>query len=258
MTDVTPYYGQLNKYFDRIYVMTIKRAKERHEKLQHVLKGLDFHFLFGADNKEFVVDDLIKQGVYDPVKAKQVHRYHKLFNNGMLGCTITHKMVYEDVLKHGYKKVLIFEDDILPVEEGLKLFTTIMQELPNDWEMLYFDYNKNVEPPAGGFLKQQFYHVQKFFGGLNLTHKTISNLYARPYSKHLRIAGYHDFGSAYALTLGAAKKLVDLQTPIAYWSDHLLAYACSNKILKAYITVPKLFIQESQTNKAIVGSYAEE
>ena len=138
------------------------------------------------------------------------------------------------------------------------MFTQIMQELPADWEMVYFDYNKNVEPPAGGFLKQQFYHVQKFFGGLILTHKTISNIYARPYSDHLRIAGHHDFGSAYALTLGAAKKLVELQTPIAYWSDHLLAYACSNKILKAYITVPKLFIQESQTNKAVVGSYAEE
>ncbi len=258
MSDVTAYYQQLNNYFDRIYVMTIKRAAERQEKLRHVLKGLNFHFLFGADNKEFSVEGLIKSGVYDPVKARQVHRYHKLFNNGMLGCTITHKMVYEDVVKNGYKKVLIFEDDVLPVEEGLQLFPQIIKELPPDWEMLYFDYNKNTIQSAGGFLKQQFYHIQKLFGGLNLTHKTISNLYARPYSEHLRIAGHHDFGSAYALTLDAAKKLVALQTPIAYWSDHLLAYACSNKILKAYITVPKLFTQESQFNKAVVGSYAEE
>lgn len=258
MTDYTPYYTQLNSYFDRIYVMTIKRATERHAKLQQVLKGLDFQFLFGADNKEFNVDDLVRQGVYDPVKARQVHRYHKLFNNGMLGCTITHKMVYEDVVKHGYKRVLIFEDDILPVEEGLKLFPKIISELPPDWELVYFDYNKNVERPAGGFIKQQFYQLQRAAGQLNLTAKTISNLYAKPYSEHLKIAGHHDFGSAYALTAGAAKKLVDLQTPIAYWSDHLLAYACSNKILKAYLTVPKLFIQESQTNKAAVGSYAEE
>ena len=258
LSNVTPYYNQLNNYFDRIYVMTIRRATERHAKLQQVLKGLDFHFLYGADNKEFVVEDLIRQGIYDPVKAKQVHRYHKPFNMGMLGCTITHKMVYEDVVKHGYKKVLIFEDDVLPVEEGLKLFAQIVTELPSGWELVYFDYNKNVKRPAGGFIKQQFYHIQKALGKLNLTSKTISNLYAKPYSKHLKIAGHHDFGSAYAITLGAAQKLVQLQTPVAYWSDHLLAYACSNKILNAYLTVPKLFIQESQTNKAAVGSYAEE
>jgi len=258
MSDYTPYYTQLNNYFDHIYVMTIRRATERHEKLKYVLRGLNFQFLFGADNKEFNVDDLVRQGIYNPVKARQVHRYHKLFNNGMLGCTITHKMVYEDVVKNAYKKVLIFEDDILPVEEGLKQFPQIIQELPPDWEMVYFDYNKNTEQTAGNFFKQQFYHIQKALGRLNLTSKTISNLYAKPYSEHLKIAGHHDFGSAYALTLGAAQKLVDLQTPIAYWSDHLLAYACSNKILKAYLTLPKLFIQESQTNKAAVGSYAEE
>lgn len=238
--------------------MTIRRATERHEKLQSVLNGLNFNFLFGADNKEFNVDDLIKQGVYDPVKAKQVHRYNKLFNMGMLGCTITHKMVYEDVVKNGYKRVLIFEDDVLPLEEGLKVFPEIIQELPPDWELVYFDYNKNTQQTVGGFFKQQLYHAQKFFGGLNLTHKTISNLYARPYSKHLKVAGHHDFGSAYALTGQAAKKLVEIQTPVAYWSDHLLAYASSNRILNAYLTVPKLFIQESQFNKEAVGSYAEE
>ncbi|HVX50269.1 MAG TPA: glycosyltransferase family 25 protein [Chitinophagaceae bacterium] len=258
MNDLTPFYEKLNNFFDHIYVMTIRRATERQEKLHKVLKGLNFNFLIGADNKDFNVDELVKKGVFDPVKAKEVHRYNKPFNMGMLGCTITHRMVYEDVVKKGYKKVLIFEDDILPSEDGLKLFPNILKELPADWEMIYFDYNKNTERTPAGFIKQKFYHVQKAFGGLNLTHKTIDNLYARPYSNHLKIAGHHDFGSAYALTQSAAQKLLQLQTPIAYWSDHLLAYAASNRLVNAYLTVPKLFVQESQFNKAVVGSYAEE
>ncbi|MBC7903114.1 MAG: glycosyltransferase family 25 protein [Gemmatimonadaceae bacterium] len=258
MHNLLPYFQELNRYFDHVYIMTIHRATERHEKLKKVLEGFEYELLFGADNKEFSIEELKKNGVYDEEKAKSLHRYGKVMNPGMLGCTISHKMCYEAMIRDGHDRVLIFEDDILPEEEGLRLFPQIIKELPADWGMLYFDYDKNIERPAGGWLKQQFYHIQKLLGGITYSHTTINNLYSRPYSPHLRKAGYHDFGSAYAITRGTAKKLIELQTPIAFWSDHLLAYVSSNNIVNAYLTVPKLFVQESQFNKAVVGSYAEE
>ncbi|HRH60361.1 MAG TPA: glycosyltransferase family 25 protein [Chitinophagaceae bacterium] len=251
-------FSALNNYFDKIYVITLHRATERHEKIRTALRGLNFEFFPGADNKEFSVEALKAEGVYDEALAIEHHRYSKPMNPGMLGCTISHKMVYEDVIKNNYQRVLIFEDDVQPAAANIAAFPEITEELPDDWDVVYFDYSKNSDFKFSSALKQGVYHAQKFFFGMKYSHTAINNLFAKDYSPHLKTAGYHDFLSAYAITNKAAKLLVQLQTPISFWSDHLVAYASSNQLLKSFITVPKLFLQESQFNKELTGSYAEE
>jgi hypothetical protein len=134
---------------------------------------------------------------------------------------------------------------------------SIMKELPGDWELVYFDYHKNVESSMATKLKQHAYHIQKLLGGLKWSHDTISNLYATAYSPHLKKAGYHMYTSAYAITHSAAAKLLQMQTPIAYIADDLLAHAITNNVIKGFISVPKLFQQESQSDKDSV-SYVED
>lgn len=251
-------YEPLNNYFNHIYVITLKRAVERHEEIKENLDGLHYEFFYGADNKEFSMEQLIQQNIYSPEKAKALHRYNNPMKAGVVGCSLSHKMVYQDILANKYQRVLILEDDILPAENGLMQFAEIVQQLPPSWELLYFDYNKNTTYNLPAFLKQKFYHLQKFFGALKWSHTTIHNLYAKKYSGNLKIAGFHDFTSAYCITKSAAEKLIPLQTPVALASDNLLAHAITNNIIKGFISIPKLFVQQSQANKQIIGSYAEE
>lgn len=87
----------------------------------------------------------------------------------------------------------------------------------------------------------------------------ICNNYARPYKPHLFKAGNHEFASAYAITDTAAEKLIKLQTPICFQSDHLLSYACTNEIVKAFVSCPKVFLNESQLqDKRARERYVEE
>ncbi|MBS1730223.1 MAG: glycosyltransferase family 25 protein [Bacteroidetes bacterium] len=251
-------YKPLNDFFDHIYVITLKRASERHEKIKKELNGLNYHFFEATDYKDFSRDELISSGIYDPVRAKQNHRYGKEMRIGLLACTISHKSVYEDVLKNHYSRVLIFEDDVVPHKEGLQLFNEIIRELPSDWGVLYFDYSKNTTLNFFSTIKKQVYHIQKRLGHLNWSHKTIDNLFARPYSNHLKKAGYHDFASAYAITQKTAATLVKMQTPIIYFSDQVLPVACTEELVRGFISIPKLFIQQSQLYKEEVGSYVEE
>ena len=74
----------------------------------------------------------------------------------------------------------------------------------------------------------------------------VRNMYARNFQPHLLVAGHHQFASAYAVTRSAAEKLVKLQTPLSFQSDHLLSFASTNQLLKAYISYPKVFLNESQ------------
>lgn len=251
-------FSPLNIFFDHIYVITIRRDLTRQQKIIEALKGLNFNFLYGADFENLTVEDVVKQGLFDREEAIKKHRHHKDITKGMLGCTISHRMVYDDVVKNGYQRVLIFEDDVAPVQENIVQFTNIMQQLPGDWELVYFDYNKNTERNFFHLIKQNWYHIQKMITGLSHSHTALNNLYAKPFSSHLKIAGYHDFADAYAITQSAAQKFLKLQTPIVYWSDHLLAYCSANKIVNSYISVPKLFYQESMLSQYDTESYTSE
>ncbi|GEM_PF-3222042 len=72
--------------------------------------------------------------------------------------------------------------------------------------------------------------------------------------KHIFVAGFHDYTDAYAITLLEAKKLVELQSPVSYVADNLLAIASASKKLNAFISHPKLFQQLSQEQSSAFDS----
>jgi len=233
----------LNNFFDHIYVITLQRAGERHEALKKNLAGLNYEFFWGVDKRDHYISDMIRDGIYDEALAIKNHRYHKPLSKAQICCAWSHKKVYEDVLTRGYQKVLILEDDVMTRSHFAEESYLIFKELPEHWELLYLDYNKNEKRDA---VKQYWYHVQKIFGGLTWSHTTIQNLYPRKISEHLASAGFHDYTSAYAIAATTAQKLLQLQTPIAYLADNLLATACTTKLVNGFIARPKLFLQLSQ------------
>lgn len=85
------------------------------------------------------------------------------------------------------------------------------------------------------------------------TYKMVNNLLPKPFSTHLKRAGFHDCTHAYAVTLQAAKKLLAAQTPVVYRADDLLSATIMKGELTAFVTTPKFFDQEIFHNAAIVS-----
>ena len=164
-------------------------------------------------------------------------------------------MIYEDMLRNGYQKILIFEDDAVPDDRALPLIPHILEELPANWELLMWGWDKNGSPPATAGLKKIFYHLKNRMGSLKWDHQMIRNLYAQPYSKHLKKAGFHDYTYAYAISASAAQKLVAMQTPIQYIADNLLAHAATKEFLKSFISWPVIFLHEDPGPAGTVNSY---
>lgn len=240
-----PDFTALNQFFDHIYVISLKRTVERQAKIVECLDGLDYTFFYGVDKKEFTMDELLSKGIYDEDKAKSYNRYDKPMNTSQIGCAWSHRLVYEDMLQNKYKKVLVLEDNVICKKEGLLLANEMIEQLPNNWELWYLDYHKNLRRSWATYLTQQAMHFQKFIGKLKWSHKMIDNLFARKYSNNLFQAGYHNLSCAYAITDSAAEKLIALQTPVAFCAESVLAYACANQIVSAYVAYPKLFLKES-------------
>lgn len=232
----------LESNFDKILVVSVPRFTNRHKSVSEQLKGLHFDFFWGADKMHLDGEMLSRN--YSEIKSRKLQRQGKPMNFGEIACALSHRMVYDAMIENNWNKVLILEDDVLPVDEKTDQLAQALDELPADWELVYLGYLKHETVTPALKRKQAFYRVLSFFGLMKWSYKMVGNLLPRPYSPHLRKAGFHDCTHAYAITLQAAKKLRAAQSPIVYRADDLLSATIMKGELKAFVTDPKFFDQE--------------
>ena len=128
---------------DKIYVLTIIRHLKRHERIQKILEGINFHFFYGLDapmnfNTCKYVSD-IPQSFFDNNNID--FEYVKRWNIGQLGAYLSIREMIKKAYEEGHNNVLIFEDDILPLNVN---FTDKISEaislLPFDWDIIQLGY----------------------------------------------------------------------------------------------------------------------
>lgn len=249
------YFKALNVYYDKIYVVSIKPAQDRRDLFDARFAGLDYSYYFGADKNEIIVSELNEKNIYSEELSVKNHRYNKNMRPGEIACSWSHKMIYEEMLHHKYERILIFEDDAVPDPEMMPKVQGILDEVPSDCELLMWGWSKNGEADFLSLLKKTTYHLQHRFGLLKWNSTMIENLFAEPYSSNLKKAGFHDFTYAYSVTKGAAEKLIEMQTPIQYIADNLLAHAITKNILSGYIVYPAAFWHDSLPDGTARDSY---
>jgi len=241
----------LQKYFSKIFVVSVPRLSERHKEVSAYLQPLPFDFFLGVDKQNINIEAVKEQGVYDEVTAKKLQRQPKLFNLGEVACSLSHRMLYETIVKNQWEKILILEDDVLPLQNVLDSLPYAINELPSDWDLVYLGYIKHEKVTAWLWIKQCFYKILSAVGLMKWNYKMVCNLLPKPYSKYLKKAGFHDCTHAYAITLKAAQKLLAAQTPVIYRADDLLSSSVMKGDLNAFITVPKFFDQQIFHNTSI-------
>ena len=234
----------LNQYFDKILIVTLPRFTDRQHDITENLSGLAFEFFWGEDKLLLNFDTLKTNGIYDDHKSKQITRHGKEMNMGEITCSLSHRKLYNAMVANGWKRVLVFEDDVLPRYDDLQYLPAAFAELPDDWELIYLGYLKHETITPSLKAKQFFYKIFSLFRLMKWNFTMAANLLPKPYSRYLKKAGIHDCTHAYAITLSAAKKLVEEQTPVAHRADDLLSYLTANGKLHSFVTEPKFFDQE--------------
>lgn len=247
----------LQQYFDKILVVSVPRFTQRHERLKEVLSGLPFEFFWGADKMKLDLETAKADGTYNEQRAIELQRQGKPLNLGEIACSLSHRNLYEAMLANNWNKVLILEDDVLPLEKTLNQLPAAMKELPAHWELVYLGYLKHEEVTAGLKAKQLFYKLLSALGLMSWTYKMVSNMLPRRHSEHLKRAGFHDCTHAYAITRAAAEKLLTAQTPVVYRADDLLSATIMKGELKAFVTDPKFFDQQIFHDAAISSEVKE-
>ena len=249
------YFDLLNDYYQKIYVLSVLSAEARRKLFEERFKGLEYSFFFGADKNEFTTAQLIEKNIYSEELTRKHHRYSKGMLPGEIACALSHSMIYDDMLANNYQRIMIFEDDAVPDTERLKHIPQILSEIPADCELVMWGWSKNGRSDINTILKKAVYNIQHSLGVLKWDHTIIKNLFARPYSSHLKKAGFHDYTYAYSITKSAAEKLLQMQSPVQYIADNLLAHAVANNLVNGYIVYPPAFLHDNLADGSARDSY---
>jgi glycosyl transferase, family 25 len=234
----------LGRFFDRILVVTLARAQERQARVRQRLAGLPYEFLEGFDKVHLDRAALAREGLYDEATARRASRYGRDITLGHLGCSLSHRKIYEETVRNGWRRVLVFEDDVVPRPEALPTAAAALAELPPDWELVYLGYENFETVTLRDRLKQAAYLGLAAARLMKWTPAQVRRFHPRPFSPHLRVAGLHHCTHAYGFTLEAARKLLAAQTPVARNADQLLIHLVLGGELRAFVTEPQLFDQE--------------
>lgn len=248
--DYSEVFDVLNTFFDKIYVISLKRSEDRHEHFEKILNGLQYEIHWGFDGKQTTHETLINKGLYNPYLAKQLKILYDfpvkdvLLNS--IACSLSHTDLYRKIIDNGFERVLILEDDIM-LEKHIAPENLIggMRELPNNWDLFYLGHlNNNTSKRFSVNVRHKIIYPLLFKLGFKRYDPEIAKRrYPREFSEHLELSGYHLGTHAYGVSSGGAEKLLRYQTPVSREIDIAFADLCMYGFLNAYSLKNRLFSQ---------------
>lgn len=123
----------LNTFFDRVVVISLKRRPER---LTSFLDGIKNNWPF-KQPELFVAIDGNKVGVPSGVINKSgIKENQWKAGGGAWGCMQSHRQVLERAISDDVKSLLVLEDDAEPVEDFNNKVSDFLKKVPTDWDGL--------------------------------------------------------------------------------------------------------------------------
>ena len=202
-----------NFKLDKIYIINLKKNKDRWDAISKAAKNANVPITrFNAIYEKELPPN-------HPDIKKYFATNHEL-SPRQIGCALSHIKIWEDAVKNNYENILIFEDDVIIPPDFLAKLEPVVNELPDDWNMLLL--------------------------GLN-------NIKATKYSKHL-IKPHNKDGNwemhAYIINLNMAKYILrkilyeNIRNPIDVYFNKYIYTTCNTFIayFQLYIKIGNLFL----------------
>ncbi len=213
----------INKIFDEVFVINMDRSKDRLTQINKKLNllGITYTRISAVDGNKLSDKEINESSTVGCAK---------FCNYGTIGCALSHKFIWSEVIRRGLKKVLIFEDDAEFADDFDKRFLSSWAAVPQDWELVQLGCSL-----AGGDRKEYMWFdwfitapllINDFMNG----HK---NLNRGKYVDDERKIVIPDVGGgahAYTVTNAGCMKLLQSIPKISYPGhiDLLIAYNATN------------------------------
>uniref|UniRef100_A0A7E4ZZN9 ZP domain-containing protein n=1 Tax=Panagrellus redivivus TaxID=6233 RepID=A0A7E4ZZN9_PANRE len=236
-TALEPWYPEATTLsFDQIYVVNLKRRPERLQKMDLIMRllGIEYRVFEAVDGLKLTDEQIASlrflPGYEDPY-------YKRPMKAGEIGCFLSHYGVWQDVVRNGYDRVVVFEDDVRFSENSTIQLRKVVEDIMKtrlDWDLIYLG-RKKMTP-----------HGDEFY---------------IPGHRYLSTLAYSYWTLGYALSNSGARKLIaakplekllalDEFLPIMYGQhpNNQWASYFEPRDVKGFATYPVIVTPERYTN----------
>ncbi|MGI4022336.1 MAG: glycosyltransferase family 25 protein [Janthinobacterium lividum] len=254
----------LNTYFNKILLLTIERNLYRLDDIRKNYNGLNFEVFMGIDGNTLNIKELQKKGeIAEDINAvyKQDNREYlnlkvgPLLNN-QIAVASSHKKIYQYIIDNQLDKVLILEDDSIPVLKNFEFLAETLKQVPTNCELLFLGHILNND--FSFFGKFKYLHLTNFLYNIGLKFDSVirkKKSYPLDFSSLLKKQGGHIGTHAYALIGNGAATLLEIQTPLKHGaSDLLLMDVVAKHQINSYTCKYMFFEQNSNLLSSVYNS----
>ncbi|HPD83389.1 MAG: glycosyltransferase family 25 protein [Alphaproteobacteria bacterium] len=207
-----------------VFIISLPEAVERQNRITNIMNdlGLEFEFVEAVDGRAF---DVLHHPNYSP--KKRLRYFGKHLTGGEIGCTLSHKKIYQRMINQKIPRALIFEDDII-IRDG---FLETLQEIlimPVPYDMVRFLGSPKLE-------RLKLRPVYKFKSDHALTRHT-----GMPGGAHATL-----------MTLGGAEKILKHLDKTPYPIDALMGRSWETKL--DWYTVRPGLVPQDRAIQSMIG-----
>lgn len=238
----------------KIFVINLERRTDRRVFMEQQLQklGLEAEFIHAVDGAHLSEEE---QALYDEPTAVAFNG--RPFALGEIGCTLSHRVIYERMVREKIPQALILEDDVSLSEDVSRIIADKEFLASTQWSWLQINYVKPGWPFFSGWLRSSGIEIRRkplflFYALLKLPVIAALSLYEgirealtpreRPRIVHFPRPLY--LAGCYILTLEGAEMLLPIATPLRYTSDRLPNEARKNPAFRMRAVAPLLVRQE--------------
>ena len=194
----------------KIMVVSMSSSMDRREHMERVLSRLEveYEYIDAVDGKRLNKHEV--ESCYESIAAKEC--IGRDLTAGELGCALSHKKIYQRMLKENISEVVVLEDDVALCEDFVKILR-YRQQFPKNWELVLLGHGDSRVTGRGAY--------SCFFGK-----KHLFDEYHVVCFPHL---AYGTVG--YIINLAGARRLLEQLNWITMPIDHLTG---SRKHIEVY------------------------
>lgn len=180
----------------RTFVISLPEATERQAYIHDHLGplGLPYEFFEAVDGRAF---DVPSHPVYDVTRRRRY--FGRDLKGGEVGCFLSHKGIYEKMVRENIPIAFIVEDDVI-LQDAVPALLRDLQNCETD-----FDFVRFLGTPKH----------------LNARQKILEELPTKPHTLN-RLYGMPGGAYAYVMTLAGARKLLTAMDQTAFPIDTLM------------------------------------
>jgi GR25 family glycosyltransferase involved in LPS biosynthesis len=211
----------MNSFIDNVYLINMDKDIDRLDKMTKECDKFNIKFeRFSGVNPKILPEE---------EKNKYITKFcQKYCTNGIIGCGISHLKIYEDVINNNYNNVLILEDDVYFEDDFHSILNNALEELPNDYDILYIGYF--------GLSSKDTYYDHNYFFKIFSNKKTEKNIFKNLFCPEFPL-GTH----AMIISNKGCKKILQYMNKIYWHIDWQISF--NNKDFNTYATNKKIVYQ---------------